>query len=150
MSKKASQNNKANQMNPNNPAYYQARGMSTRPKNWSETLEKKCRQGQLENRANNAAALSKETRRAIGSDTQRVEKVAKQELGPHVQVYKGGSQYKRTNISYSDNDLKIKVDRPITRDDRARLGKGLEKEFGKRRVDRSGAKVDVSKDKEAL
>ena len=137
--------NRSNQMNPNNPAYYQCRGISSRPKDWESISEKNKTNGLLENRANTAGAMSSETRRAIGHDTKRVEKVVKEQLGGDVMVYKGGSQKKGVNIGKSDLDLKIKVPRPMTLDDRAKLGQGLKKEFGKKNVDSSNPKIHTVK-----
>ena len=131
--------NRSNQMNPNNPVYYQCRGNSTRPKDWVSVLEN------TEHRANIAGAMSYVKRRARGHDLKRVEKVVKEQLGGDVMVYKGGSQKKGVNIGNSDLDLKIKVSKPMTRDDRAKLGRGLQKEFGKKNVDSSNPKIHTVK-----
>ena len=138
-----SSQNRSNQKNPNNPAYYQCRGNSTRPKDWETISEKSKTNGILEARANTAAAMSSEKRRAMGSYTKRVEKVVKEELGKKSMVYKGGSQKKRTNVGKSDLDLKIRTSEPMTRDDRTELGRGLEKEFGKENVDSNHSKIHV-------
>ena len=137
--------NRSNQMNPNNPAYHQCRGNSTRPKDWVSISEKSKANGLLEHRANTAGAMSREKRRAMGHDSKRVEKVVKEQLGGDVMVYKGGSQKKGVNIGNSDLDLKIKVSKPMTRDDRAKLGRGLQKEFGKKNVDSSNPKIHTVK-----
>lgn len=39
MGQQTEQNNRANQLNPNNDAYWQARGYSGRPKDWKQRLE---------------------------------------------------------------------------------------------------------------
>ena len=137
--------NRSNQMNPNNPAYHQCRGNSTRPKDWVSISQNNKANGLLEHKANTAGAMSKEKRRAIGHDSKRVEKVVKEQLGGDVMVYKGGSQKKGVNIGNSDLDLKIKVSRPMTLDDRTKLGQGLQKEFGKKNVDSSNPKIHTVK-----
>lgn len=139
--------NRSNQMNPNNPAYHQCRGNSSRPKDWESILEKSKANGLLEHRANIAGAMSSEKRRAIGGDTKRVEKVVKEQLGGDVIVYRGGSQKKGVNIGKSDLDLKMKVSKPMTLDDRAKLGQGLKKEFGEKNVDSSHPKIHIVKGK---
>ena len=139
--------NRSNQMNPNNPAYHQCRGNSSRPKDWESILQKSKANGLLEHRANTAGAMSSEKRRAIGGDTKRVEKVVKEQLGGDVRVYRGGSQKKGVNIGKSDLDLKMKVSKPMTLDDRAKLGQGLKKEFGEKNVDSSHPKIHIVKGK---
>ena len=134
---------RSDQMNPNNPAYHQCRGKSTRPEDWESISEKSKTNGLLEHRANNAGAMSREKNRAMGSYTKRVEKVVKEQLGGDAMVYKGGSQKKGVNIGNSDLDLKIKVSRPMALDDRTKLGQGLEKEFGKEKVDSNHSKIHV-------
>ena len=127
--------NSSNQMNQNNLAYQ------------SISQEKKIN-GLLEHRANTAGAKSSEKRRAIGKDTQRVEKVVKETLGGNASVYIGGSQKKGVNIGTSDLDLKIDTPVPMTLDDRAKLGQGLENEFGKENVDSNHSKIHVVKGKD--
>ena len=135
--------NKANQNNPNHPTYWQCRGYSSKPDNWEREVQRKKNLGQLEHRANTAATTDKETRKKMGRDTQRVEKVVKQVIGGDAMVYKGGSQLKRTNVKSSDNDLKIKVSQNLKKEDKDRLGNALAKEFGKEKVEKHHAKIHV-------
>ena len=41
MGRRSSGNNRANQMNPNNDAYWQARGLPSRPRDWEHQSEKR-------------------------------------------------------------------------------------------------------------
>ena len=135
--------NKSLQNNPNNVCYWQTRGHSTRPSNWGNETDHKKRLGQLEYRANTAAATSTEQRKYMGNDTKRVEQVVKQQLGGNAMIYKGGSQHKRTNVKASDLDLKIKVSESLQAQDRTRLGNALKKEFGTKNVDSSNPKIHI-------
>ena len=100
----------------------------------TEGLTPKQRNGQLEYLANTAGAKTKQQRLDLAEDIRRIEKVAKEQLGGNVMVYKGGSQKKHTNIQGSDLDVKLSVPRPLTWEDRLLLEKGLNNEFGKNNI----------------
>ena len=135
--------NRSNQLNPNNFRYWRSRGNTTRPNAWDEVTRHRNILGHLENQANTVAYCSDTQRMKIKRDTQRVERSVKRALGGNAMVYKGGSQLKRTNVATSDNDLKIKVPQPLTMKDRERLEDELVREFGIANVDKSHAKITV-------
>ena len=135
--------NRSKQNNPNNVVYWKTRGQATRSGDWKiESLRKK-KLGKIEHHANSVASANAARRRLIGNDAKRVERVVKKQLGGKAMVYKGGSQFKRTNIDTSDLDLKIKVSQPLTSDDRVRLGNALGQEFGKDNVNSRNPKIHI-------
>ena len=133
--------NRSNQLNPNNSRYWRTRGHLTRPDVWDEVIRTRNMLGDLENQANRVAYTSDIQRKKMKKDTQRVERSVKRALGGNAMVYKGGSQLKRTNVATSDNDLKIKVPQRLSMKDRERLGDELVREFGMENVDKSHAKI---------
>ena len=124
--------NRSLQKNPNNSAYWQSRGSDSRSIYWEEEIEKKRREGLLEYVANTSAATNK---KAMGRDIVRVERIVKKVLGGDISIYKGGSQKKHTNIKDSGLDLKINVANPLTFEDRDKLRRELEAEFGSENVE---------------
>ena len=105
----AGNNNRANQMNPNNAAFYQSRGVSTRPGNWQShashadsTMSRSIRTSACE-----ASASSAQSRAAFAADMRAVNQVV-QSGGFGGQAHKAGSQAKHTNVA-GRSDLDVRV-----------------------------------------
>ena len=101
----------ANQVNnPNNDAYWQSRGLASRPDNWESEFAQRATVGRLEARANDAAYRISGERVAAGWRTNIIVRAVKASLGSHVQVHKVGSRAKHTDIvSRSDQDFFVDV-----------------------------------------
>lgn len=101
----------ANQVNnPNNDAYWQSRGLASRPDNWESEVAQRAADGRLEARANDAAYRISGERVAAGRRTDIIVRAVKASLGSHVQVHKVGSRAKHTDVvSRSDQDFFVDV-----------------------------------------
>ena len=91
--------------NPNNDAYWQSRGLASRPDNWESKVAQRAADGRLQAVANSAAHRSKDVRAAAG----RQNKIIVKALGSHVHVHKVGSQAKHTDVARSDQDFFVDV-----------------------------------------
>ena len=138
MSAREDQNNRSNQMNPNNRAYWISRGYSDRPADYANVSLQQKADGQLESRANNLGHISDSQRKAMGSDIRKIESAAKAVYGGDAKIRKGGSIYKKDNTPKSDLDLKIEVDTPATDDQRRQFQQEIGKHFSV-----SGKVVDI-------
>lgn len=134
----------SNMKNPNNDAFWKARGIDSRPSNWHEKVNAHKRDGALHHRADQAGHLSQDQRRKIGEDVEKIERAAKDVYGGDAQVYKDGSIRKGTNIPGSDVDTKIAVSTPATMEQRHDLQSELGKAFGNENVEQ-GENHDVVK-----
>ena len=100
----------ANQVNnPNNVAFWQSRGVASRPGNWKSKVAQRAADGRLQAVANGAAYRSKEARAAAGRRNKIIVRAVKDSLGSHVQVHKVGSQVKHTDVARSDQDFWVDV-----------------------------------------
>ena len=100
----------ANQVNnPNNVAFWQSRGVASRPGDWKSKVAQRAADGRLQAVANGAAYRSKEARAAAGRRNKIIVRAVKDSLGSHVQVHKVGSQVKHTDVARSDQDFWVDV-----------------------------------------
>jgi hypothetical protein len=72
--------------NPNNDAYWQSRGLASRPDNWGSKVAQRAADGRLQAVANSAAHRSKDVRAAAGRQNKIIVKAVKASLGSHVHV----------------------------------------------------------------
>eukprot|EP00931_Biecheleriopsis_adriatica_P107146 TRINITY_DN81483_c0_g1_i1.p1 TRINITY_DN81483_c0_g1~~TRINITY_DN81483_c0_g1_i1.p1 ORF type:complete len:281 (-),score=41.88 TRINITY_DN81483_c0_g1_i1:144-986(-) len=127
---RAAANNRANQKNPNNSAFYKARGEPCRPSTWQSTVDDRRARGQREHVLNMAAAETAEQRAAHARDVVRAERVVKDVLGGQAQVWKGGGRNKHNNLAGGDLDLLIEHPKTLDAQDRNDLGAAFRDEFG--------------------
>ena len=116
------------QTNPNNDAYWQARGFSARPPSWQDEVARMKKEGESTAAANLAASKPLARQRLIGQVTRAVECCAKQVLGGNAKVHRKGSLKKKTDIAAtSDLDLWIELPEkmPMTRKQKQRLAVDL-------------------------
>ena len=119
------------QMNPNNNAFWQARGLIERPGNWQDEVKRMKNEGLLTAAANLAAAKSPARKQLIGTVTRKVEHAAKEILGGHAKVHHKGSVKKRTDIAAThDLDLWIELPKasPVTKKQKQKLAVELRKD----------------------
>lgn len=128
-------------MNPNNAAFWGARGAPCRPGDWHNVVAERRDHGQREHALNMAAAETAEMRASHGRDTVRVERVVKDVLGGQAQVWKGGGRNKHDNLATGDLDLLIVAPQALRTEDRHALGRGLRGEFGSSRVSESKPRI---------
>ena len=111
------------QLNPNNVAYWRARGKQTRPDDWMDVAKRRKAEGQLTVQANAVAAQPRAKKRLMGQMTSVVVEAVKEVLGGRAQVIKAGSQRKGTNTGSSDLDLWIDCPEKMTSDQKHDIAK---------------------------
>ena len=101
----------ANQVNnPNNDAYWQSRGLASRPDNWESEVAQRAADGRLKAWANDAASRTSGEGAVAGRRTDIIVQAVKASLGTNVQVRKVGSRAKHTDVvSRSDQDFFVDV-----------------------------------------
>ena len=97
----------------------------------------------MEHRANVLATTTREVKFSMFCDFIKVEYIVKSLFGKNTQLFVHGSQLKRTNVIGSDLDLKFDPPKPLNENDRCRLGKALDKVYGKGKVEKNHAKIHV-------
>ena len=96
--------NRANQINPDHPAYWQSRGLAAG--DWESPVAQSALEGQLEAIANAVACRSSGVRAATNNRrTDIIFQAVHASLGGKAEVSKAGSQAKHTDTSSSDHDL---------------------------------------------
>lgn len=144
MASKSDSSNRANQMNPNHPAYWQARGQTKAP-NWSSkaaAIEKAHREkldsGMFQHRVESRSRASVDDP-AVGKNVKRVQGIVRDVCGPHSFVTKEGSRGKSTAIQNSDIDLLVHTPEPISRQQRRDLAARVQEDV------RLGGEVTIGK-----
>ncbi|CAE7739801.1 unnamed protein product [Symbiodinium sp. CCMP2592] len=141
-SSSAPNNNRANQMNRNNPEFYRCRGIPMPPKAAkAQSIEATRAAGYREAEINIAA--HEPNKAAYGRDNRKIESIVKRVFGPQASILKGGSRAKGTNLQSSDNDVKVRLpnNRVMTEQDRSVLHHALKAAFGPERVDASNPRI---------
>ncbi|CAE7253349.1 unnamed protein product [Symbiodinium natans] len=128
---RAAANQRSNEMNPNNKAYYPGR---ERPADFGRIMQERRERGQREHQLNLAAAETKQYRAAHGRNMARVEQAVKA-IRPEARIQLGGSRQKKTNLGGSDADVKMIDKKAFTGQDRPDLTEELR---------RRGFQVDTS------
>eukprot|EP00439_Symbiodinium_sp_Y106_P052740 s1323_g7.t1 len=138
----APNNNRANQMNRNNPEYYRSRGIPMPSKaEVAQSIQAKRAAGYREAEINMAA--HEPNKAAYGRQNRKLESIVKDVLGPKASILKGGSRAKGTNLQSSDSDVKVRLgdNRAMTKQDRSVLRQGLAEAFGPEAVDASNPRI---------
>ena len=95
--------NRANQINPKHPAYWQSRGVP--PGDWESAVAQLALEGQLQAIANAVASRPSGVRAATNRRTDIIVQAVQASLGGKAEVHTAGSQAKHTDTSSSDHDL---------------------------------------------
>ena len=100
----AANNQRSNEMNPNNRLYHRARGLAERPANWMKIVEDKRDRGQRQHILNLASHETTSERAAQGRNMVKVEAAVKA-VHAQARVELGGSRLKKTNLAGADQDV---------------------------------------------
>ena len=99
--------NRANQINPKHPAYWQSRGLPTG--DWENPVAQRALEGQLHAMAHTAASRPSGVRVAADRRTDIIVQAVQASLGGKAEVRKVGSQAKHTDTASSDHDYWVYV-----------------------------------------
>ena len=115
----------SDQTNPNNDAFGRARGYKRRPNDWEDEVARLRKQGKFTAAANAAVATSAAEMEYRGKVMRVIEQAAKDTLGSETQVFKAGSQAKKTNVAGSDLDVFLQTKSPMTEAQKTKLADRL-------------------------